>query len=77
LSHFSQRSNDVSIRLERENGALTLRVSNTREERVETNPGGIGLRNVQRRLELLYPGKHSLIIDKFPERFDIFLKLEI
>jgi two-component system LytT family sensor kinase len=76
LSHYHNGSNRVAVRLERENGSLLFAVSNTREERAGET-GGIGLRNVQRRLELLYPGRHSLVIDKLPDQFDIFLKLEI
>lgn len=40
--------------------------------------GGIGLSNVQRQLELLYPGKHELKIDSHePAVFSIYLKLYI
>jgi LytS/YehU family sensor histidine kinase len=37
--------------------------------------GGIGLQNVQRRLVLLYPGKHSLKIDDTADHFTINLEL--
>ncbi len=35
--------------------------------------GGIGIRNVKRRLEILYPGKHSLNINNLKDRFEIDL----
>jgi two-component system LytT family sensor kinase len=76
LSHYRNGKNRVVVRLEKENGSLEFAVSNTREEKTG-GEGGIGLRNVQRRLELLYPGRHSLVIGKLPDQFDIFLKLEI
>lgn len=38
---------------------------------------GIGLKNVQRRLELLYPGKHELHIDSNEYQFDIQLTLQL
>ena len=39
--------------------------------------GGIGLENVQRRLALLYPKKHTLTIDKSTEMFTAKLKLHL
>lgn len=39
--------------------------------------GGIGLKNVQRRLELLYPGKHKLDIRAGENQFDIRLQLHL
>jgi two-component system, LytTR family, sensor kinase len=38
---------------------------------------GIGLKNVQKRLELLYPGKHELIIKQTEDEFLIQLKLPL
>lgn len=37
---------------------------------------GIGLANVEKRLQLIYPGKHKLEIDKQADRFFISLELE-
>ncbi|MEJ8801967.1 sensor histidine kinase [Pontibacter sp. H249] len=38
-------------------------------------PGGIGFTNVQKRLQLLYPKQHSLVIDKNDEVFTAELKI--
>jgi two-component system LytT family sensor kinase len=38
---------------------------------------GIGLKNVRRRLELLYPGRHNLNIIDDPQRFSVELKMEL
>lgn len=40
-------------------------------------PGGIGLANVQKRLQLLYPEKHSLDIDKTETHFRVQLKINV
>jgi hypothetical protein len=38
---------------------------------------GIGLENVQRRLELVYPGKHQLIINKEDGKFMVKLEIDL
>lgn len=39
--------------------------------------GGIGLKNVQRRLDLIYPGQYDLDIRQEETRFDIRLRLQL
>ncbi|QKZ11294.1 sensor histidine kinase [Spirosoma sp. KUDC1026] len=39
--------------------------------------GGVGLDNVQKRLDLLYPGRHQLTIQKTAELFDVQLSLQL
>ena len=39
--------------------------------------GGVGLKNVKRTLELLYPGKHQLNIEDHKNSFRVDLKLEL
>jgi sensor histidine kinase YesM len=41
------------------------------------NYGGIGLKNVQRRLDLIYPGQYQLDIQNTPESFSIKLDLQL
>jgi LytS/YehU family sensor histidine kinase len=38
--------------------------------------GGLGIQNLQRRLELLYPGRHELNINKEEDTYHTFLKLQ-
>jgi two-component system LytT family sensor kinase len=80
LSHYSNgRKNFVEVELTRTGNALHFQVQNSREEqerRIEPG-GGIGLINVRRRLELLYPGKYHLQIDHNETTFTVALQLDI
>lgn len=57
---------------------LTLNVSNQIFSNLqEEAPSGLGLENVKRRLQLIYPNKHSLSIDQSDKQFAITLKVEL
>ena len=79
LSHFGgNRKNLVSIDAARMNGEFSFTVSNTVEYSSVKEPmGGIGLKNVKRRLELLYPDKHALNISEKDGVFTVNLKIKI
>ncbi len=81
LSHFSgEKSNEIKIDLARENGEMKFFIKNTTEEKPlseQKQHGGIGLSNVKRRLELLYPKKHELVINEHGGWFDVRLKMKI
>lgn len=81
LSHYSNKCNEVSIELAKQNSLLKFKVTNTTEPKVNgsivATPGGIGLKNVKRRLELLYPGKHSLAIDNSNGMFSVVLDIDM
>jgi len=57
---------EILIRLSLKNNDLSFTVSNTIEDDSEhlQNGGGIGLKNVQRQLDLLYPAQHELLIGR-------------
>ena len=49
-----------------------------KEEQVFKDPSsGIGLKNVKRRLELLYPDKHTLLIEEDEVNFSVELNLTL
>ena len=81
LSHYSNRSNDVAIKLEANDGVVNFTVVNTTESKAATlqvhQSGGIGLKNVKRRLELLYPGKHRLDITNNNGVFEVLLQVDM
>src|SRR6185436_14463285 len=70
FKHVSKRkdkTNHIHMELQFNKNELMLDISNSIETEsmhaVEpVNYGGLGLKNVQRRLELLYPGQHTLSI---------------
>lgn len=79
ISHYSHEKNFIRVNLQRQNGTFTFIVENSKDDQQRsTEPaGGIGLANVKRRLELLYPGKHSLQIVNGTQTFKIELNLQL
>jgi two-component system, LytTR family, sensor kinase len=58
---------------------LELNIENSRNTEADGIPtlSGIGLANVQRRLNLVYPGKHELCIGGEPTEFKVVLKIDL
>jgi hypothetical protein len=81
LSHYSNgRMNEIKIDIARQNGEMTFVISNTTEGKQVNEikqQEGIGLPNVKRRLELLYPQKYNLDIHQHDGWFDVELKMKI
>lgn len=77
VSHFP-KGNEIKIELSKDDHFFYVAVVNTREAQPNIDKsGGIGLKNVQRRLELIYNGNHDLRIHKLPRSFEINLKLKV
>jgi LytS/YehU family sensor histidine kinase len=81
VSCFTGKENKISIRLKADKGRLDFGVRNTTEAIAElTSPfktGGIGLINLRRRLELLYPGRHNLALKHEGNLYEATLELEL
>ena len=78
VSHHQDKPNWIDLKLTLQDTELKLWVSNSmaRDQRdVLTQHGGIGLKNVQRRLDLLYPGQYTLDIQSANEQFQVHLRL--
>jgi two-component system LytT family sensor kinase len=80
MSNFPEGNNKLAIRIQTKPGELEVRVMNTKEVRrvdLDNHPaGGIGLKNLRRRLELQYPGRHHLEINETRAEFEVVLKLK-
>jgi len=79
VSNSESEENKVEISLDKKDGILLFSIVNTKEN----NPGrplkqgGIGIANVQRRLELLYPGRHDLSIQEADHTYEVILKIQL
>lgn len=78
LSNFDDQPNLVNVNLDRQNGHFEFKVSNSKNNtETSKNHNGIGLKNVQRRLELLYANKYSLAIDNNDQYYFVNLKIQL
>ena len=75
ISYTNASSVNIEINVFEE--TLTMIVTNPVVERNSFVPGGLGLKNVNRRLDLLYPGKHQLDIQQADGRHIVKLKLDL
>lgn len=71
----------VHIKLEVEEDHLTFTTTNSihkqQRENMPDQYSGVGLENVRKRLKLIYPNKHSLVVREETGVFKVSLKLEL
>jgi len=82
VSRKNDQSNWINMELRVEKQQLyfciTNSISSTHHSSTEAmRQGGIGLKNVKRRLDLIYPAKHELMIHQNDNQFEIELRLEL
>ena len=66
----------INIEITTTNNILTFRINNSFTES-EHKKDGIGLENIKKRLEMLYPNQYELIIQTKEQKFEVILKLKI
>ena len=67
----------INIHAYEEDNRFVFQVSNSRPPKSENTIGGLGMENVQRRLSLLYPERHSLTVMEENEIYSVKLELEL
>jgi len=77
VSTSSDRENKISIRFSRTDDRFTASFFNTSDNLKRNEVGGIGLKNVKRRLELLYAYKHELVIKEENNTYSVNLSMTI
>jgi len=77
VSGFSSSENKIIIKLWREENRFHAHFFNTTDNLVRSEVGGIGHKNVKRRLELIYPNKHQLEILEKPGTYKVMLSLDL
>lgn len=76
VTRDDQVENCIMINLRQEGTLINFKCENTYEE-VDLQPGGIGLSNVLRRLELLYRDSYQLDINKSADIYHVHLKINL
>lgn len=82
VSQFTEKQNWIKVDLQLDDNQLLVDISNSISTSSQNaseilNFGGIGLKNVKRRLDLLYPNRYELIIKDETEFFHVQLQLAL
>ena len=75
----SEKSSYVNLFFDVRNNELYFKCINSKPilKAVKTNSGGLGLVNVKRRLELLFPETHTLNIENNSEKYSVTLIIKL
>ncbi len=78
ISHHVNKKNYVHILLNYHNNVFGFNIINSKDNQKSTElQSGIGLANVKRRLELIYPGHHQLTVKDKEETYTVQLDLDV
>jgi two-component system LytT family sensor kinase len=77
VSQWPDRENEISITCSQNKNSFWLLTSNSRQNGHEPATVGIGLKNIQKQLALIYPGLHQLAIHQTNERFELTLQIDL
>lgn len=71
----SEYGSYVHIKFSVNDNILSFRCENSKPHinAIKSTAGGLGLQNISRRLELLYPSRHKLLIDDNPDKYTVNL----
>jgi sensor histidine kinase YesM len=67
----------LSLQIGIQGNAMTMKLVNGKPVSPGNGRPGIGITNVRKRLELIYPGKHELVITNDPDVFIVNLRMEL
>jgi len=74
MSHHADRKNSIALRCSRDGNIFIFQACNTTAGLAGEK--GIGLENVRKRLELVYPGRHEFTTRQSPGYYEVLLKME-
>jgi two-component system, LytTR family, sensor kinase len=81
VSAFTDKPNEIKIEAGYRDDVLSFFVENTTNDSINIKKdktySGIGLENVKRRLELIYPARHSLKIDAANNVYSVLLTIQM
>lgn len=78
VSNHETKYNEISLRLYLHHNSLMFSCFNTQNKKTKKSlNGGIGIANIKRRLELLYPQRHELAITENTDTFEVKLKIDL
>ncbi|GAB5551404.1 MAG: hypothetical protein Sapg2KO_09950 [Saprospiraceae bacterium] len=67
----------IHLRMQVQNKQVFFTIENSFEESESNHKPGIGLENLKKRLDYLYPNRHELVIEEKGSRYKIQLNLEL
>ena len=77
FKHGDFSGKGFTMEISDENKTLNFYLQNFKKQRSKDSLSGIGIGNVKKRLEILYPGKHELNITETGTDFTIDLKIDL
>lgn len=72
----TQNASEINISIDIQKNELKLKVNNTKVKEAASHTG-LGIENTKKRLQLIYPGKHSLQLENNKDNFVVTLSIRL